>query len=236
MSAVAETEAMSGRLVAVCGLAGGAGTTSLAALLASQAASEAERPVLLADLGGPGATLATYIGQGSPRTLLGAAEALALGRLGGSLFATLGPRLRLLAGEPDFDCEGSEGLVELLAQAREVHELTVIDCGTLQRPAEREVLGLASHVLWLATPEAVASGRAEAGLRAAAALAPQRGVLAIRGRAGRLRARARPWAELAERFSLALAPLAELPLPLRLCEHVPVEAVGSLRAIRIGLR
>ena len=225
-----------GRLIAVCGLNGGAGTTTLAALLALEEARGEGPPVLLCDLGGPAAALASYFGARSPRGALAAAEAFDQGRLNGSLFVSVGARLRLIACEPELDGDESPSLAGLLAQAREAHGATVVDCGTLQRACERELLGLASHVVWVTSAEAIAAGRAEERLFAAGSASPSQGVLAIRAQRKRLALRPRAWGELAERFSLALAALSELSLPDRLDGELPRGAVQSVAALARGLR
>jgi Flp pilus assembly CpaE family ATPase len=150
-------------LLALCGLCGGAGASTLAYLLARAAADEEGLPVLACDTGGPGAGLATYAGRRSPRSLAGVADAIAAGEpLDGDLFAQDQRGLRLIARGPDLDAVGEPlGLARLLSDARATHALTVVDCGTLARPLDRELLGAASHIVWVlpASPSGVARGR-----------------------------------------------------------------------------
>ncbi|MGH7358184.1 MAG: hypothetical protein ACREJR_05150 [Candidatus Rokuibacteriota bacterium] len=55
----------------------------------------------------------------------------------------------MIARAPDLDGEGDERWVaQLLRDAREAHVLTVVDCGTLGRPVDRQALASASHVAW----------------------------------------------------------------------------------------
>lgn len=153
-------------LLAVCGLGGGVGTTTLAYLIARYTAAGAERPVLLSDLGGPAAALATYAGASSPLTLAQASEAIARDRLDGRLFANAAPGLRLIARAPDLDDDiNASGLDPLLADAREAHSLVVVDCGTLQRRGERRVAAAASTIAWVtrSTPSGVARAHAALG-------------------------------------------------------------------------
>ncbi len=80
-----------------------------------------------------------------------------------------GNELRVIAVGPRFHLEGDPcGLPALLALARRgsTHTLVVVDCGTLQRAADRLALRAASHIAW--TLPATRSGvrRAEAVLAA----------------------------------------------------------------------
>jgi hypothetical protein len=140
-----------GPLLAVCGLAGGAGTTTLAYLIALAAAREWAEPVLVADTGGPSGTLAAYAGVEVPRSLSELAEQLGSGRpLGAGIYATRRDGLRVLASGPDFSApDVDDQLLPLLAHAREAHGLTVIDCGTLTRRAEQTVAAAATHLVWV---------------------------------------------------------------------------------------
>ena len=61
-------------------------------------------------------------------------------------------QLRVIAAGPRLAAEGgTTGLDTLLAMARSdgAHALTVVDCGTLQRDADRLALAAASHVAWV---------------------------------------------------------------------------------------
>jgi Flp pilus assembly CpaE family ATPase len=151
LEAEEERLALSGPLLAVCGLCGGAGTSTLAYLIARATARSDTEPVLVCDTGGPAAGLASYAGLESPRSLAAAADAIALGEtLEEGLYASAGDGLRVIARGPDLDSEGDErALARLLADAREVHQLTVADCGTLARPADRRVVDVATHVAWV---------------------------------------------------------------------------------------
>jgi Flp pilus assembly CpaE family ATPase len=152
-----------GPLLAVCGLAGGAGTTTLAYLIALAAAREWAEPVLVADTGGPSGGLAACAGVEVSRSLSELADQLACGKpLGAGIYATRRDGLRLLASGPDFSSpDVGDQLYPLLAHAREAHGLTVIDCGTLARQAEQAVAAAATHVAWVlpATRAGVERGR-----------------------------------------------------------------------------
>jgi len=147
-----------GSLLAVCGLAGGVGTTTLAYLIAVAAARQPGDAVLVADTGGPSGGLAACAGVEVPRSLSELGEQLGYGNpLGTGIYATRRDGLRVLASGPDFSPpDVADQLRPLLAYAREAHGLTVIDCGTLTRRAEQAVAAAATHVAWMLN--ATASG------------------------------------------------------------------------------
>jgi hypothetical protein len=171
-----------GPLLAVCGLAGGAGTTTLAFLIALAAARQWTDPVLLADTGGPSGGLAACAGVEVSRSLSELAEQLGCGQpLGAGIYATRPDGLRVLASGPDFSSPDiDDQLHPLLAHAREAHGLTVIDCGTLTRHAEQSVAAGATHVAWVlpATRPGVERGRR---ILEAASRIPGRELLLARG-------------------------------------------------------
>jgi len=119
-----------GPLVAVCGLAGGAGTSTLAYLLARRAARHSSVPVLLAEL--DAATgLAALAGAASPLGLRELAVAVDEGRAPDPPFAEAAGGLRLIATTKpdDSDAVPPEPLARLLEDARTAHGLVVIDAG-----------------------------------------------------------------------------------------------------------
>ena len=139
-----------GPLLAVSGLCGGAGATTLAYLIAAHAAREGPGPVLVADTGGPSGGLSCYAGVTAPRSLTDAAEYVASGLPTGQLVATTDDGLRVLAAGPQFTLECARDGVELLLDhARGRYALTVVDCGTLAREADQVALAKASHVAWV---------------------------------------------------------------------------------------
>ena len=152
-----------GSLLAVCGLAGGVGTTTLAYLIAVAAVRQWTDRVLVADTGGPSGGLAACAGVEVSRSLSELAEQLGFGKpLGAGIYATRRDGLRVLASGPDFSSpDVGDQLGRLLAHAREAHGLTVIDCGTLTRRAEQAVAAAATHIAWVlpATRAGVQRGR-----------------------------------------------------------------------------
>jgi Flp pilus assembly CpaE family ATPase len=142
--------AVRGPLLAVCGLCGGAGTSTLAYLVALVAARDGSGPVLVGDTGGPGGGLSYYAGVSAPRSLVEAAEHVASGLPTGQLVTTAEEGLRVFATEPRFGPECARDRVELLVDhVRERYALSVIDCGTLAREADQVALAKASHVAWV---------------------------------------------------------------------------------------
>jgi len=165
-----ETRTRRGRLLAVCGLCGGAGASTIAYLTALAAARSERGDVLLADTGGPGGGISFYTGVVTPRSLGEVAELLEAGLPVAQLLATTREGLRVLATAPRFTAEYARDGVELLLDhARERYTLTVIDCGTLARQADQHALAKASHVAWVLP---ATSGGVERGRNTLDALAP----------------------------------------------------------------
>jgi Flp pilus assembly CpaE family ATPase len=157
-----------GPLLAVCGLCGGAGTSTLAYLLASYAAREGAGLVLVADTGGPSGGLSCYAGVSAPRSLTDAAEYVAGGLPPGELVATTDDGLRVLATEPQFTLQcARDGIELLLEHARDRYALTVLDCGTLAREADQVALAKASHLAWVLPATASGVRRAQRVLESA---------------------------------------------------------------------
>jgi Flp pilus assembly CpaE family ATPase len=145
-----------GPLLALAGVCGGAGTTTLAYLIAAAAARISPEHVLLADLGGPAAAVSTFAGAESAHPFPVLADHLARGRRPPrQSFATAEEGLRVLASRPEIDEPVPEDAArQVLVQARAAHALTVVDAGALVRPVERLAVSLATHVAWVlpATP------------------------------------------------------------------------------------
>jgi Flp pilus assembly CpaE family ATPase len=150
-----------GRLLAVCGLCGGAGTSTLAYLVALAAARSDPGSVLVGDTGGPTGGISYYAGVEAPRSLSELAEQIASGLPTGPLLATTSEGVRVLASGPRFTAECPRAGIEmLLDQARERYALCVIDCGTLSRESDQVALANASHVAWVLPASASGARRA----------------------------------------------------------------------------
>jgi hypothetical protein len=143
-----------GPLVAVCTLCGGAGASTLTYLLAHSTAVEADDhslPVLALDAGGTTAGLSLYCRAASARSLAELAEDIRTGRRASTqMFTTTAGGVRLIATAPRLQPDVEPAVLSrILNDAREAHRMTVVDCGTLALPAQRVVLELATHVVWM---------------------------------------------------------------------------------------
>lgn len=194
--------ARGGPLVAVCGLVGGAGASTLAYLLARRAARHSTAPVLLTELS-DGGGLTALTGAAGPLGLRALARAVDEERQVPAPFTELAGGLRLVASAhpAPTTIRRARGLGRLLADAREAHGLVVVDGGRLPVPDHTELLAAATHLLLVLPATAPALGRAEQ-LAAAGAL-DQRpdartALVAIAPASGR-RTRLRELRRLAER-------------------------------------
>lgn len=143
--------AAGGPMLAVVGLCGGAGATTLAYLTAAAAAIESTAPVMLTDLGGPSAGVASYAQVPCAQSFTAIAEHLARGdRPPGTPFSVGEFGMRLVASGPELDAPvADESAAALLTQAMAAHALTVVDCGQLTRAVERVAAEHATHVAWV---------------------------------------------------------------------------------------
>ncbi|HWK25199.1 MAG TPA: hypothetical protein VNS09_01470 [Solirubrobacter sp.] len=133
-------------LLAVCGVCGGAGTTTLATLIAHAAARGGD--VLLA---GP-SDLSALTGARTPWNLSEACGLLARDPLLACGLWDVALRhpyeLRVIAADAAAE-DQPRHLEASLESFRDEHSLVVVDCGTLQRDVDRRALSLASHVAWV---------------------------------------------------------------------------------------
>jgi hypothetical protein len=156
-------DTVGGPVVAVCGLTGGAGTSTLALLLARGVAADSAAPILLAETDPMRAGLAVLTGRATPRPLVALAQDVSDDRQPAEAFVELEPGLRLIAAEPQpATAVARDALDLLLAQARDAHGLVVLDCGTHWTP-HSPVLAHATHIIWTlpATPTGVARGASQ---------------------------------------------------------------------------
>jgi MinD-like ATPase involved in chromosome partitioning or flagellar assembly len=198
-----------GPLVAVCATRGGAGASTVAALLGVAAARESAGAVLACDAGGPTAGLSLQLGVGSALTLCELAEAMADGMPpSGAVFARGPNGLRVVASGPRFRPSAeAEGLELTLAQARAAHALTLVDCGTLGREAEQLCLSQATHVVWVADASPAGAEAAERFLRLVRPLDAREAVI-VRSK---VRAHRPPFRRLARLAASRGGPLVLLP-------------------------
>lgn len=166
---------LDGPLVVVCGLHGGAGTSTLAHALARQAARESPRPVLLAETDASAGDQAALTGVVSPLGLSELALEFAAGRRATPFVEADG--LRVITGEPG--APFNSDVTGLLRAAKVGHGLVVVDAGQARSSSALALLGIASHVIWMTTvrPGAAAQGRA---LMATVGMLPARQALVAR--------------------------------------------------------
>lgn len=154
-------------VVAVCGLGGGAGATTMTLMLGYAAAAQDRGGVLVADTGGAGANLASIAKKRSEHSLTSAAHAQRLGVLRPeTAFTEISQDLRLIGREPDLAGDDLEDLApelaDLLADAQEAHLAVFVDCGRLEKEAQIEVARHATHIVWVTTGNATGARKARA--------------------------------------------------------------------------
>ena len=173
-------------LVTVCGLHGGAGTTTVACMLAEHAAAVSPAGhVLAVEADGRAAELAGRLRAASELSL----NALAGAGSTGAPIAQRADGLRVLAAAAPHTAEPPAGaLAAVLAQARAAHALCVIDAGCVRQPPAEPALAGADVVVWVSEPARLAADafgspliRPTRGARWVLALVPR-----TRARRGRL--------------------------------------------------
>ena len=228
-------------LLAVCGLCGGAGATTLSYLIARSAVGLTRGHVLVCDTGGPSGGLAARAGVQSPRTLVELAGHVERGLpLADAIYAldeaasTQQSQLRVIAAGPCLEHQASTtGLATVLTMARSdgAHALTVVDCGTLQRDADRIALGAASHVAWVLPATRTGARRGERLLDAMQPGPPGRELVVARRDDREPRAALRALRALAERRGAPLVLMPELGDLFGAPRRALTEAQVSLQAI-----
>lgn len=129
-----------GALLAVCGVAPGAGATTLSRLIALAAAQHGAGKVMLCHTGRP------------PEAIAATVPALVLRRL---LRLFIRPPAehacvpRALAAPKGHSPSECARFGRRLVRARGAYSLTVVDCGTLREPLERVALAHATHLAWV---------------------------------------------------------------------------------------
>jgi len=142
---------LGGPLVAVCGLVGGSGASTLACALARQAALESAAPVLLTESETQRGGLAVVAGQTTVLGLPDLAQQVADGQTPREPFLELAHGLRLIAAAPRQGTKPEPAQLDaLLRDARSAHGLVVIDCGAAWAAAH-PVLDASTHVIWTVT-------------------------------------------------------------------------------------
>lgn len=170
---------LGGPLVVVCGLHGGAGTSTLAHALAAQAAAESPCPVLLCETDASAGDIGALTGVTSPCSLSELALEFQAGRRPSRSPYALADSLRVIAAAPSAGVDGG-AVPALVAGARAQHGLTVVDAGTLRAAGARGLLAVASHVVWVTAARLDAARRARA-LLATLPAGAARQALVVRG-------------------------------------------------------
>jgi hypothetical protein len=139
-----------GPLVAVCGLHGGAMTSTLAFLLAHAAAAESPGAVMLCETPAAAGDQARLTATSSRVSLAELAAAVAGGAPPARGWWAQRERLRVLATAPRPvpDLATGPAIAALLTRTQAAHALTVVDAGTPRDPATRDLLRAATHVIW----------------------------------------------------------------------------------------
>ena len=226
-----ETRAHRGPLLAVCGLCGGAGASTLAYLVALAEASRGRDSVLVGDTGGPSGGLACYAGVEAPRSLIEVGERVGAGLPAGQLVAITREGLRVLATGPRFTPQCVRGGVELLLDhARERYALTVMDCGTLAREADQVALAHASHVAWVLPATTGAIRRARRVLEAVSPHLLGGELIVARHHERERKAPLRELRRLAERRHATLVLLPTLP------DLATADATAALEIAQVSLQ
>ena len=147
-----------GRVIAVCGVRGGSGATTIAANLALQVAEQTRSHVALLDLNLRGGHAAMMLGVRPGPGLRAALEnpehvdALLLDRVA----LAVGDRLRVIAAEEAMDAEPmptAAGVKQVVNLLRQRFNVIIVDMPMPPSPAEREALMLARQALIVINPE-----------------------------------------------------------------------------------
>jgi MinD-like ATPase involved in chromosome partitioning or flagellar assembly len=138
-----------GPVVAVCGLAGGVGTSTFALALARQAARESSAAVLLVETDSHRPGLSVLAGHETPHSLSALARAVADGSQPTDTFLEFASGLRLIASGPRREESApTDAIRALLDQARDAHGLVVIDCG-VDWAVDHAAVVEATHIVWV---------------------------------------------------------------------------------------
>lgn len=223
-----------GPLVAVCGLAGGAGTSTLALALARQAARESAAAVLLCE---------TDSSAGGMAAIAGASSQLSLGELATAALAgeavtappfAAGPDgLRVIAAAPGHALGDPEQVRHVLREARSAHGLVVVDGGVLGSAGSRPALAVATHALFVMPATAAGLERAEQLL--ATELGPRHSLALVAMSPAAQPLRARELRRLAERHVERLVLVPHIAA-LACGERGAAELELTLASIATGLR
>ena len=227
-----------GPLVAICGLCGGAGASTLSYTLAAAAAERSPQPVFACETSGITGGLALYA-RAQPRLSLSqAADQLAAGTPPSGLVVSSPERVRILGSRPALaercDPDGAE---RILSEARAAGGLVVLDCGTADHEVDRVALSASSHVLWVIPATASGIARGEHALKLLAGFARGEQALVARLERNEHATAVSRLADLAARWELELILFPHVEnVAQALVEEAIDEAQVALEAIAAVLR
>lgn len=218
---------LGGPLVVVCGLHGGAGTSTLAYALAAQASQESPTDVLLCESDAASGDIARLTGVVSPLGLGELAGEFAAGRPPQAGTFARADRLRVVATAGAFPARVAVGeMTAMLDAARQWQGLTVVDAGIWRASGTRELLAAASHVVWVLAARSGAAGRARPVLAASPSVSAKQALVARGDLGGRKEAKA--LTELADGRCERLVLWEDSPVPVGLADRRLLSALAGL--------
>jgi pilus assembly protein CpaE len=228
-----------GRVIAVCGLRGGAGATTVAANLALQLSETARGHVVLLDLHLRGGALAMAFGT---RTGAGLRIALEDPDRVDTLFVDrvalpLSERLRLIAADEPMEslpASSVDGLARLFEMLRAKFNTIVVDLPMPPQPVETAVLKMARHHILVMGPDVVSIRNAQAARRMLTAINPGTTPLTVLNRSGQRGGLALPLVQegLGHKPDFAIPDLPkELPRAMNLGKPALHESAAFRRAL-----
>ncbi|MBV6633388.1 MAG: hypothetical protein KI792_10220 [Alphaproteobacteria bacterium] len=156
---LANVSGASGKLVAVVGAKGGVGTTSMAQAIAWLAGEKRQATSFLADMQGLGGTSGIAFGCEAKRSLDELLESIADGKFDAEMLSRVvsqvGDHIQLLPGGRGVaspDQYGFEAVEMLIAEARTLADVTIVDLPAGLHPLTRHVAAMADHVVLVTTP------------------------------------------------------------------------------------
>lgn len=229
---------LGGPVVAVCGVTGGAGTSTLALALGRLAAAASTTPVLVTEADPARAGLAVLAGRVTPHPLVELAQRVAHDAAPAETFVELDPGLRLIAATPRQHLAVEPPAVgALLVEARAAHGLVIVD-HSVTWTTESPVLASATHTLWVvpATPHGLARAQALFDSDAAPPVGRSVEALVAIGHAGRPRVGVRTFRRLAHARCERLVLVPHSDALMRGSGDVDAAVVGALEGLAPTLR
>ncbi|MEO0392872.1 MAG: hypothetical protein AAF213_06470 [Pseudomonadota bacterium] len=156
---LANVSGAGGKLVAVIGAKGGVGATTLSQALAWMGGEYRQGSSFIADLNGLSGTSGIAFGCEAKRSMDELLESIADGKFDAEMLSRVaepvGDYIRLLPGGRGIyspDTYATENIEALLAEARTLGDVTVVDVPAGMHPLTRYVAAMADHVVMVTTP------------------------------------------------------------------------------------